>query len=393
MNTRVLWCTLFCSVAAVCAQAGVGEQLAAGDVLIRPAVIGIPALAVGRDGRSGEDCPASTLCGQDFGGCGSMQWFFYSDLNFCYPEPTTCVRVRCENFPPPGVADLTTPINVITWYGVFVDDGSNGCPPHEYYQFRIRFYEDENGTPKTPETPYYSTLVYASAEPWGLTYSFCFGCFPAQILIFTAQLDTPVSLGRGWLSIVGADPPSGCYHLWGGSGEGDNKIYAWYEIGGTIPGDPVTTTCDINYCLGVQVYGACCDDCSGVCLDNTDEVYCTGIGGRFSAWGTCADLTPPCGQALGACCHEDGTCAISTCSECAPPPGPYCCTGDINCDGVINFDDINAFVYLLSVPYPEFWYCTPCNGDINCDGVYGYGSFGDINPFVALMVACASGCP
>jgi hypothetical protein len=59
--------------------------------------------------------------------------------------------------------------------------------------------------------------------------------------------------------------------------------------------------------------------------------------------------------------------------------------GDLNCDGSVNFDDINPFVLILSNPaawqaaYPG---CPAANGDINGDGSVG---FGDINPFVALL--------
>ncbi len=59
--------------------------------------------------------------------------------------------------------------------------------------------------------------------------------------------------------------------------------------------------------------------------------------------------------------------------------------GDLNCDGVVNFDDINPFVLALSNPagyqaaYPD---CDILNGDCNGDGVV---TFDDINPFVALL--------
>ena len=71
------------------------------------------------------------------------------------------------------------------------------------------------------------------------------------------------------------------------------------------------------------------------------------------------------------------------------------CIGDLNCDGSIDFGDINPFVLYLSnfaswqAANPG---CDPANGDINCDGTYGQGSFGDINPFVALMTQCGTGC-
>ncbi len=58
----------------------------------------------------------------------------------------------------------------------------------------------------------------------------------------------------------------------------------------------------------------------------------------------------------------------------------------MNCDGNVDFGDINPFVLYLSdygawlQTYPG---CPPTNGDINGDG--SYPSFGDINPFVALL--------
>ena len=60
--------------------------------------------------------------------------------------------------------------------------------------------------------------------------------------------------------------------------------------------------------------------------------------------------------------------------------------GDLNCDGSVNFGDINPFVLHLAnfstwqATYPG---CPPESGDINWDGTYS--SFGDINPFVALL--------
>jgi hypothetical protein len=59
--------------------------------------------------------------------------------------------------------------------------------------------------------------------------------------------------------------------------------------------------------------------------------------------------------------------------------------GDVNCDGSVNFGDINPFVQWITDPaawqqtYPG---CPLSNGDINDNGTYG---FDDINPFVALL--------
>jgi len=60
--------------------------------------------------------------------------------------------------------------------------------------------------------------------------------------------------------------------------------------------------------------------------------------------------------------------------------------GDLNCDGVVGFGDINPFVLYLSnfatwqATYVD---CLATNGDINGDGVFP--SFADINPFVMLL--------
>jgi len=67
------------------------------------------------------------------------------------------------------------------------------------------------------------------------------------------------------------------------------------------------------------------------------------------------------------------------------PPAPPSPVGDCNCDGTLDFGDINPFVLVLTdlaaweAAYPG---CPLVNADINKDGVV---DFGDINPFVALL--------
>ncbi len=59
--------------------------------------------------------------------------------------------------------------------------------------------------------------------------------------------------------------------------------------------------------------------------------------------------------------------------------------GDTNCDGAVNFADINPFVLALSDPNgyaAAFPYCMMQNADCNRDGAV---NFYDINPFVALL--------
>jgi hypothetical protein len=64
--------------------------------------------------------------------------------------------------------------------------------------------------------------------------------------------------------------------------------------------------------------------------------------------------------------------------------GPYL-LGDMNCDGLVDFDDINSFVEALSDPvawqaaHPS---CPLENADTNGDTVV---DFDDVNAFVALL--------
>jgi hypothetical protein len=61
-------------------------------------------------------------------------------------------------------------------------------------------------------------------------------------------------------------------------------------------------------------------------------------------------------------------------------------SGDVNCDGVVGFGDINPFIQALTEradyreSYPGCW---PENADINGDGSV---DFLDINPFIDLLI-------
>jgi hypothetical protein len=74
-----------------------------------------------------------------------------------------------------------------------------------------------------------------------------------------------------------------------------------------------------------------------------------------------------------------------------PPPGPPPMIGDVNCDGSINFGDINPFVLVMTnlpgwlAAYPG---CPLSNADINQDSTV---DFADINPFVTLLSYTVTG--
>ncbi|HPM23072.1 MAG TPA: hypothetical protein PLP66_04160 [Phycisphaerae bacterium] len=59
--------------------------------------------------------------------------------------------------------------------------------------------------------------------------------------------------------------------------------------------------------------------------------------------------------------------------------------GDLDCNGVVSFGDINPFVLALTNPSAYADYFPECSflaGDVNGDGTT---NFGDINPFIALL--------
>jgi hypothetical protein len=99
-------------------------------------------------------------------------------------------------------------------------------------------------------------------------------------------------------------------------------------------------------------------------------------------------------QPTGACCNQ-GVCTQVTESDCNTDGGEWqgaafecreVLHGDTNCDGAVNFDDINPFVTALvgqagyDVRYPNcFW----LSADVDCNGTV---NFDDINPFVGQLV-------
>ena len=119
-------------------------------------------------------------------------------------------------------------------------------------------------------------------------------------------------------------------------------------------GAGLTATCSVTIHVVPQPNGACCLHGNG-CQIRTEQA-CTLAGGIYKG--------------------DDVPC---TPSPCAHP-------GDLNCDGSVDFKDINPFVlYLSNFSDWQTTYagCPPENGDTNGDGTYP--SFRDINPFVALL--------
>ncbi len=188
-----------------------------------------------------------------------------------------------------------------------------------------------------------------------------------------------------WLEIVGTGGQADCWFLWIDSDLGDLMAYQQ----GASP--PVVET-DQAFCItgDTTAVGACCDDSTGTCEDNVSLIDCLGAFQRWVENAACADLNPVCGEALGACCYDDGTCALTTYSDCEG--GQQGCPGDMDCDGDVDFDDIAPFVAAIGAD-PETWEaqynCIWLNGDMDNDGDV---DFDDIAPFVgAIGTTCFGG--
>jgi len=382
--------------------------------------------------ESGDQCPPGYLTGQNETG----NTWLYSDLGFSSGQWSR--RVTTEQFPAPdGSGSLTQPIGIIQFLGTYINGASQGCT--KAHRWRVEFYNDD-GTGKpvrcTPtHGPYYtdqpgSVLI---VEELG---QLNFGSIPyATKYGFTFVLPTQVSKAKGHFSIACANEVTDCYGLLGPSlaPEGNSLTWRWFELENGLPTCPFVpsggSTYDIQYCFGKVTPGACCDDCTGVCVDNSNDFICGWYGRRFGGLNsTCASMSPACGQVTGACCYDDGTCELKTCTDCeggaccigstcyfytedkcaleggefqgigvscTPNPcGPQYCIGDMNCDGTVTFADINAFVlYQVNFAAWQSVYpgCNSKNGDINCDDVYP--SYADINPFVVLMQQTPKPCP
>ena len=73
------------------------------------------------------------------------------------------------------------------------------------------------------------------------------------------------------------------------------------------------------------------------------------------------------------------------CDAVTSAPAPFWRRGDLNCDGTVNYADINAFVQALGSQsayesaYPS---CNWLNADCDGDGQVNYA---DINPFINML--------
>jgi hypothetical protein len=176
--------------------------------------------------------------------------------------------------------------------------------------------------------------------------------------------------GDYWVNVLAETGWTGAYRV-PGSDPGNDTRPIMYAKGGILR-VPVLSAGTYWICwgtLGAKVSGPYSPPVTPAKLpgDSNARVYEGGI--QHGAWSTVYD--PDLGQNHDFPFRLEGArLAVS---------------GDMDCDGVINFDDINPFVLALSDPvgyqnaYPA---CNILNADCNDDGAV---NFDDINPFVAIL--------
>jgi len=226
-------------------------------------------------------------------------------------------------------------VSAMKWFG---PDGSEGTPDDDYDSALIRAVYNPTTVGWELELVAELGMVFSgqnSGLPWAINF------------MGVADADS-VSSGTAWSGNI-----SETGHL-GVNPTPDVPTWAPTTLGGLV----------INCSIVYDVNG------DGVYNDPTSSYY---------------DPTKPADEAYNALLYIG-----------ARLPGiPPACVGDLNCDGMIDFGDINPFVLYLSnfaAWQGAFLGCNPENGDINCDGTYGQGAFGDINPFVTIMTQCSGGC-
>ena len=165
-----------------------------------------------------------------------------------------------------------------------------------------------------------------------------------------------------------------------------------------VCGQGTGACCYDNGTTAITTYGQCVGE-GACCVGSTCTVYsqaaCTARGGTYKGNATTCPGSPPwCNVApTGACC-TNYVCTVTTQAACTgiwKGAGTSCtsgvckCIGDVNCDGLINYADINPFVKALgslSLWQAQYPNCPWQNCDINGDSLVNYA---DINPFVAKL--------
>lgn len=152
-------------------------------------------------------------------------------------------------------------------------------------------------------------------------------------------------------SLIAADAAAGDWFGYSVAVSGDTAVIGALgdEVAGRYSGSA--------YVFDLNCLGACCL-ADGTCLSESSADDCAAQGGAFQPGIGCDP--DPCGPPTGACCYHYGLCLVQTEADCVgfggtvwlagqtcdPNPCPFF-KGDVNCDHLVNADDIPQFVAAL----------------------------------------------
>ena len=210
---------------------------------------------------------------------------------------TTQFSYKCyENF-----FNLPDKIGDLHWWGLslFFDPYSGWllCDPTGM-TFDIGFYQDNAGYPGTQVCSYLVAPTIADHGPFSW----------AELYYFSVDALQPCCvLPNGWVSIQSQANPADCAFLWMNSPFGDFSAYQ--QSGSTFSQLGTNLALCITSGDCPQIFGACCNDYNGDCIDYVEWGQCMPPL-RFTPDTLCADLTPVCGI-RGACCDLNLVCVFT----------------------------------------------------------------------------------
>ena len=268
---------------------------------------------------------------------------------------------------------ITQKIGNVRWWGLALHyDGQQWVPCYPFtLRFEIVFYRDDNGIPGAPVFTF--TDVAPSITSTGLSFE---GMSLYQFEV--EQLAPCAVIESGWISIQSLENPYDCAFLWVRSPVG--------EFNALQNGESLNT--NLAYCLAPgdcpDVFGACCNELAGTCTEDVEWSECIGADERFMPDALCADLQPPCGQIMGACCQTNGNCEITTYAECDAMVGVWL-GPDSTCDECPSYCQAGAYncsEYVQRVELGTIDNETGCG--LGSGGTAGYSDYTDISTEVEV---------
>ncbi len=306
------------SIVAFTSQAGVRNAGTVDDIGVlynAPAMRGIPTGPPPAGPRAnGDECDALASIAHT----GSGNWASQNSLSSERREDFTLIRWIVDDI------DFASPVTIdgLHWWGN--EPVSFNWPGTADYIIM-----DDTGAGGSPGAVFAQVLDVAATR-----FDTTDSAFGDPIWFYSISgLNINLPAGTWWIGMrtVQASPISGQGWRMTAAVTGSD---AYYDYGPSSPGwDPVfgitgTTEYNMALCItgsaGPDPYGACCDDVTGICEDCTQSTCVASPTARFLGNGTCADLTPACGQIQGACCDLNvGGCSFVTPSQCAAAGGTY----------------------------------------------------------------------